>query len=94
MALIIRRFSLFNFADDGINCRFLKRLVPICSLNGFFDFQIAFTSDEVPYGRHSTGWEGWQGVTVFGWPGRKRADHYEKANFTTFALLGPKNIFF
>jgi hypothetical protein len=97
--LILRCFSLFNFADDGINCRFLKGLIPVLSLNGFFNFQIAFTGsgevgDEVPYARHSTGWEGWQGVTVFGRPGRKTADRYEKADFTSFALLEPKNIFY
>ncbi len=65
----------------------------------FFDFQIVFTGsgevgDEVPYARHSTVWEGWQGVTVFGWSSRKTADRYEKADFTNFALLGPKNIFY
>jgi hypothetical protein len=44
--------------------------------------------------RYSTSWEGWQGVTVFGWPGRKTADRYEKADFTIFALLGPKKFFY
>jgi hypothetical protein len=73
-------------------------LSPIRSLNGFFDFQIEFTGsgevgDKIPYARHSTGWEGWPGVTVFGRPGHKTADRYEKADFMTFALLGQKNIF-
>ncbi len=99
MALISRRFSLFHLVDDGINCRFLKGLVPIRSLNSFLNFQIAFTGsgevgDEVAYARHSTGWEGWQGVTVFDRPGRKTADCYEKGDFRTLALLGPKNIFY
>ncbi len=97
-ALISCRFSLFHLVDDGINCRFLKGLVPIRSFNSFFYFQIAFTGpgevgDEIADARHSTGCEGWQGVTVFGRPGRKTADRYEKDDFRILALLGPKNIF-
>jgi hypothetical protein len=99
MALISRRFSLFLLVDDSINCRFLKGLVPVRSLNSFLNFQIAFTGsgkvgDEIAYAWHSTGWEGWQGVTVFGRPDRKTADRYEKGDFRTLALLGPKNIFY
>ncbi len=98
MALISCCFSLFHLVDDGINCRFLKGLVPVRSFNSFLNFQIAFTGsgevgDEIAYARHSTGCEGRQGVTVFGRPGRKTADRYEKGNFRTLALLGPKNIF-
>jgi hypothetical protein len=36
MALVSCRFSLFHLVDDGINCRFLKGLVPVRSLNSFF----------------------------------------------------------
>ncbi len=97
--LILRCFSLFNFADGGINCRFLRGLIPVRSFNCFFDLQISFTGsgevgDKVPYALHSTGWEGWQGVTVFVRPRRKTADRYEKADFTSSALLEPKNIFY
>jgi hypothetical protein len=99
MALISCRFSLFHLVDDGINCRLPNGLVPIRSLNGFLNFQIAFTGsgevgDEILHARHSTGWEGWQGVTVIGRPGRKTADRYEKGDVRTLALLGPKNIFY
>ncbi len=98
MALISCRFSLFHLVDDGINCRFLKGLVPVHSFNSFFYFQIAFTGsgevgNEISDACRSTGCEGWQGVTVFGQPGCKTADRYEKGNFRTLALLGPKNIF-
>ncbi len=40
MALISCRFSLFHLVDDGINCRFLKGLVLVRSLNIFLCFQL------------------------------------------------------
>ncbi len=94
MALVIVCFSILHLLDYDINCHFLKHLIPIDSLHGLFIFQIAFTGtgeggDKVPNGHHKTSWYRWQGVTVISCSGHKTADLYK-----TFALLGPKNIFY
>jgi hypothetical protein len=80
MVLIIGHFSLFHLVDDGINCRLLKRLVPIHSLRSQVSLiskqplpALGEVGDKVPYACHSTGREGWQGITVFGRPGRKKS---------------------
>ncbi len=81
-----------------MKCSFLEGLFPVEGLHHLLDFQIAFAGSgqvggEVPDACHSIGWWGWHGETVYSWLGHKTADRYEIADFTTFTLLGPKNIF-
>ncbi len=79
MAQVGGGFASLHLLNDGVDRRFLQRLIVVGSVDHHFDFLIAFAgsgeiSDKIAGARHAAVPEGWGGLAGSGPAGRRTAD--------------------